>query len=241
VDLRKGIAINAVGLSNFGIARALAKGAWQRRTEPFMLSFMPISRSAEDRLAETAAYLSHLRDALPSFRAPLALQVNLSCPNTGEDLRELEEEAADILRILTRLEIPLLPKFNVLTAPETVARLHERVPIDGVCVSNTIPYGLLKEKIDWERMFGAVSPLAGLGGGGLSGAPLLPLVREWVAHARRIGLSLPINAGGGILHPAHVRQLFKAGADSVSVASVIMLRPWRLPSIIREAERHRFL
>ena len=176
--------------------------------------------------------------ALPHFKGPVALQVNLSCPNTGENLRELEHEAVEILHILGERRIALVPKFNVMTSPQTVKRISEEVEIDGVSISNTIPYGQLAEQLDFERLFGNVSPLSKLGGGGLSGKSLYPLVYSWLNNARDERLALPINAGGGIFYEHQVDELFSLGAQSLSIASVIMLRPWRVPSIIAAAYKH---
>ena len=80
-----------------------------------------------------------------------------------------------------------------------------------------------------------MSPLAHLGGGGLSGKPLLPIVAEWVLNARKLGIEKPINAGGGILSPDDVDVLKSAGASSVSVSSAAILRGWRVKKIIRRA------
>ncbi len=183
--------------------------------------------------------MEYLRAALSSFKGKVALQVNLSCPNTGENLRELEREAVEILRILGTLGIPLVPKFNVMTSPATVKRIAGEVEIDAVHISNSIPYGQLKKNIRWADMFGEVSPLQKLGGGGLSGGPLFPLLLDWVIRARdNEKLLLPINAGGGITRAAHVDRLFNAGADGTSIASVIMLRPWRVRAIINAAHQH---
>lgn len=237
----KGIAINAVGLSNFGIKDALTTLAWQKRTKHFMLSFMPIAKTKADRLQETRRYVTVLKYALPTFTTSIALQVNLSCPNTGEDLKELEAEAVEILSILDELQIPLVPKFNVLTTPETVMRIAHETRIDCVCVSNTLPYGKLEQDIAWEKMFGKVSPLKDQGGGGLSGAPLFPLVQDWLQRARRIGLTIPINAGGGIMHAWQVDELFMAGASSVSIGTVALLRPWRIADIVRTGQKWRAL
>ncbi len=233
-DPFKGIALNAVGLSNFGIAEALRTDKWQERQEPFFISFMPLSKTKEGRLIETRQYVSYLKGALPWFRGKVALQVNLSCPNTGENLKELENEAIEILKILTELGIPLVPKFNVLTSPSTVKRIAREVAIDAVCVSNTLPYGTLPQEVDWHKLFGDASPLAHLGGGGLSGKILFPLVLNWVKRARADGLELPINAGGGIMSKGQPTLLFAAGAQSVSIGTVIMLRPYRVPALIAE-------
>lgn len=238
-NISKGIALNAIALSNFGIEAALATGNWGDIEEPFMLSFMPTSKTYGEKIEETRKYVQILLQWIGSFKVKIALQVNLSCPNMGEDLKKLEDEAVAILELLDMLDIPLIPKFNVLTSPKTVARIAQETQIDAVCVSNTIPYGQMDGTINWTEQFGSQSPMKHLGGGGLSGAPLFPLVLEWVKHAKEVGLSIPINAGGGIMHPFQVNDLMDAGADSVSIGTVAMLRPWRVPSIVARANSYR--
>jgi phosphoribosylformimino-5-aminoimidazole carboxamide ribonucleotide (ProFAR) isomerase len=56
-----------------------------------------------------------------------------------------------------------------------------------------------------------------------------------VKEARSIGVTKHINAGGGVFSRADVRKLKRAGADSVSVGTVAMHRPWRLKGIVDEA------
>ena len=104
---------------------------------------------------------------------------------------------------------------------------------DAVCVSNTIPWGQLPEHIDWEDLFGtSESPLAHLGGGGLSGVPLLPLLVNWIKRARQVGLKKPLNAGGGILSKGNGDKVIDAGAESLFIGSVAFLRPWRVRGIV---------
>ena len=152
------------------------------------------------------------------------------------------EEVEEGLGITSSLGVPLIPKFNVLLPPERAVEIANNKYCDAICVSNTIPWGELPDKINWVRLFNrSKSPLARRFGenvkGGLSGKPLLPLVHEWVCKARDAGMYKPINAGGGILHPDDVEYLRAAGASSVFVGSVVMLRPWRVRSIIRRAHQ----
>jgi dihydroorotate dehydrogenase len=109
---RHGIALNSVGLSNPGCRALLADGRWQARTEPFMLSFMPIGKDRAERFKETQEFVEILSAELPKFKAPVALQVNLSCPNTEHAAASLEEHLC-LLDVLEKLGIPLVPKITV--------------------------------------------------------------------------------------------------------------------------------
>jgi len=240
VKLLRGVILNSVGLSGPGAYALFETGRWQKRTEPFFLSFMSVADSAEERYNEAAAFAIMLEIRRPWFAAPFGLQVNLSCPNAGHAPAEIAAEAESILGVFQQLRasgVPIVPKFNVLSSPDAVQRLQGLC--DAVCVSNTIPWGMLPERIRWSSLFPGSqifgSPLAHLGGGGLSGRPLLPLVAEWVREAKRAGLVVPVSAGGGILHPMDVDFLVNAGADSVFLGSIAMLRGWRLSRTIQRA------
>lgn len=234
VNFRKGVVLNAFSLTGPGFPALLATGRWQRLDRPFFLSFMAIEESAEGSRREVREFVRLLRAALPQFSAPVGLQINYSCPNVHH-----REELQDFWAQLDEykgLSIPLMVKLSITTPPDMAVSLARHPACDAICVSNTLPWGALQNQIDWNRLFGSSrSPLEHLGGGGLSGTPLLPLVADWVRRARSEGLTKPINAGGGIMRPRDVDVLVDAGASSVFVGSIAMLRGWRLQGTIRRA------
>jgi dihydroorotate dehydrogenase len=125
-------------------------------------------------------------------------------------------------------------KLNALVSPHLAAKLASHDVCDAIVCSNTIPWGQLPNQIDWERLFGTdTSPLASLGGGGLSGKPLLPIVEDWIRAARASGLRKPIVGGGGVLSSGDADRLIDAGASAIELGSVSILRPWRVAGIIR--------
>jgi len=236
VYFRKGMMLNAVGLSGPGAKALFETGRWQERISHFFISFMSVENTAEARLDELKKFVDLFANYLPRFLAPVGLQINYSCPNVGLNPNEITDEAKTGLSIASVLEIPLMPKFNILAPVKTIKEICEDFYCDAICISNTIPWGSLPGRINWKKLFGSdVSPLAEFGGGGLSGRPLLPLVVEWVAEARNIGIKKPINAGGGILCVEDVYALRKAGASSIFIGSVVNLRPWRVRKIIDRA------
>lgn len=173
--------------------------------------------------------------AKDSFSAPFGLQINLSCPNTGHDPHELIGESAKVLEIATSLGVPVMPKYSIASAPiQAIRELNNHSGCDAICVSNTLPFGW--QGVDWRSAWGnETSPLAKLGGGGLSGKTLRPLVCEWIARLRDAEFTKPINGGGGILCPEDVKHYHNAGASSVFLGSVAVLRPWRVKAIINQA------
>ncbi|MEK7643643.1 MAG: hypothetical protein AAB372_04330 [Patescibacteria group bacterium] len=236
-----GVVLNAVGLSGPGTRALLATNRWQARREPFFLSFSAIGQTPEDRIAEAITFAELITDERQNFRAPFGLQVNISCPNTPHSIQHVAEETESLLAALsTRLfDVPLVVKLSAITPIEIARDVASSSFCAGLCVSNTIPFGALPTYIPWERLFGsrAISPLMAYVGqpGGLSGAPLLPIVTNWVKRARDIGITKPINAGGGVLTIRGISRLRDAGASSCSIGSIAILRPWRVASLIRFA------
>ncbi len=235
VNWFKGVALNALGLPGPGFRALLDQGNWQRLQTPFFLSFMAIGASLSDNLNEVREFVRILKAELPRFSAPVGLQINFSCPNVLP--REHLANFNCHLDEYQTLGIPIMPKLSATTSIDVALAIGKHPSCDAICISNTIPWGELPDTIDWRGLFGVESPLKEYGGGGLSGAPLLSIVAEWVRDARRQGLTKPINAGGGILKPADVDVLLHAGASSVFVGSIAILRGWRLQRTINHANR----
>ncbi len=231
----RGAMLNAVGLSNPGLQALLDTGLWQKRDKPFFISVMSLAETPEKRFKELMRMVGILSKAKSNFSAPFGLQINLSCPNTGHDPCVLIGETAESLAISSELGVPLVPKFSIASAPiDAILELENNSYCDGICVSNTIPFGW--KKVDWEHIWGSTrSPLELLGGGGLSGAPLLPLVCEWITELRRRGFSKPINGGGGIMRSHDVQHYCNAGVNSVFIGTVAALRPWQVKRIVHTA------
>lgn len=234
----KKVILNSVGLSGPGAEPLFARGLWQKRTEPFLISFMATADTKEERLNEAKGFAKILARELPGFSAKIGLENNISCPNTSHDPSLLVGDAVDQLKVFADLDIPKVIKVNVLTPIEAIAEIAASGLCDAVTVSNTIPWGQLPEKINWQRIFGSTeSPLKHLGGGGLSGCPLLPIVAEWIYRVRESGIMIPIIGGGGILKKSDVDLLYHKGASAVMIGSVTMLRPWRVKGIIERSDQ----
>ncbi len=233
-----GMVLNSVGLSGPGANFLLRENRWQKLKEPFLISFMPTGAISRTRLEETKIFIDLLATHLPEFQAPIGLQLNLSCPNTGHNTTELVTEALLLLEIAARLGRPLDLKINALVKVELVKEIADSKLCDVITCSNTIPWGELTEEIDWVRLFGSTqSPLVDFGGGGLSGRPLLPIVTDRIRRFRDAGIAIKLKAGGGILEKGDVLKMKQAGADAVEIGSVAILRPWRVGPIIRLANQ----
>lgn len=234
----KQVVLNSVGLSGPGAEHLFARGLWQKRKEPFLISFMAVATTKEGRINEVEEFRKILSRELPNFSTRIGLELNISCPNVAHNPSDLVNDAMDQLQVFVGAGIPVVLKVNVLTPPKILAQIANSGMCDAITVSNTIPWGQLPERIDWKGIFGSLeSPLKHLGGGGLSGYPLLPIVADWISNVRKAGVSIPIIGGGGILKTADVSLLHKSGASGVMVGSVAILRPWRVAGIIKEANK----
>ncbi len=226
--------LNAISLSNPGLEALILTGWWQKIDKPFWLSVMPVADTGAGRIDEAKALAEIIARYKDGFKLPFGIQVNLSCPNTEHNPCELINESARIIDEFAHLNVPIMPKFSIATAPIRAIMELNDTHCDAICVSNTLPFGW--EKLDWQKVWGSkVSPLEKYGGGGLSGKILKPLVCEWIERLRQAGFKKPINGGGGIMSPADVLDYHLAGASSVFIGSVVALRPWQVKPIITQA------
>lgn len=234
VYFRKKMVLNAVGLSGPGAKELLEDGRWQERDQPFFLSFMSVAKTADERLEELRLFVQLLQRRHFRFKAKIGLQINFSCPNVAVHQNDLVKEVKESLFVARALDVPLMPKFNLLLTVHQAKEIADDPNCDALCLFNTIPWRG-HPGIDWDGLFGVQeSPLAEFGGGGLSGEPLMPLVRKWLGAAK-LHIAKPINVGGGISHERDVDALHERGAASIFIGSVAMYRSWRVQSIIRRA------
>src|SRR5680860_159424 len=234
----KGVILNAVGLSGPGAEILFKKGLWQKINKPFFISFMAVGNTAKERLKEAKKFVDLMRIYLPGFKAPVGIQVNLSCPNTEHLTSELSQESINILKVFSILNIPVDLKINTLFSIKLLKEIEKKKLCDVITISNTIPYGTYKYDINWKKLLNSKkSPLLKYGGGGLSGKEILPIVINRIKKVRESGITMPIKGSGGIMSERDVELMkFVAGVNGVEFATAAMIRPWRVKRIILKAE-----
>jgi dihydroorotate dehydrogenase (NAD+) catalytic subunit len=235
VSWAKGAVLNSVGLSGPGAEALFKAGRWQKREKPFFVSFMSVEQAPGRRLEELEEFVHLFRRFLPEFKAKVGLEINFSCPNVGVSHSNLTREVAEAVGLAAKLEVPVVPNLSPDVPVDVGVSLVES-GCDAISVSNTVKFGNVPDKIDWKGLWGDESPLKDLGGGGVSGAPLLPLVLDWGRSVLERSLPIPLVLGGGILSAQDVEDVVMAGADAVKLGTVGMLRPWRVRGIVRRAE-----
>ncbi|MFA5024455.1 MAG: hypothetical protein WC523_05900 [Patescibacteria group bacterium] len=234
----KGIALNAVGLSGPGAIALFATNIWQNRTEPFFISFMAVGKTKKDRLEETKKFVVLFQKELPKFQAPVGIQVNMSCPNTGHRTDDLAPETFETLQLFAALGIPVDLKVNTLFDIALLKEIEESGLCDIITVSNTVPYGTYNNDINWRRLLGrSTSPLEKYGGGGLSGKVIFPIVIQRIRRMRREGIKMPIKGSGGIMSRREVELMWAAGVNAIEFATVSMIRPWQIKKIVDRADK----
>lgn len=200
----RGIALNAVGLSSPGAGILFEMGEWQIIVHPFGISHMSVLPTFEQRLAETVGYARLLKKHLPDFSAPIWLEENLSCPNTGHEVYSLSDERLYHLEAIAKesLGIPVFAKLSPEDSVSEMLRIARSGFCHGISLINTVKFGRLPEEIPWKKLFGTdnpdKSPLAKYGGGGLSGWILGDLLCRRIEEFRQEEPDFPIMAGGGI-------------------------------------------
>lgn len=237
VDPFSGHVVNGVGLSGPGARFLLAQHRWQRRTEPFVLSWAAVGITRDEREGEITGLTNQTRQYRSTFQAPFAVQLNAGCPNTGRPDELTVAEIGDWLQIASGLNVPLIVNTSVAMPVETLLQIAALPYCEALWIANTIPWG--HPDIDWQRLFGSIiSPLTRRElpvPGGLSGPACLPLALERVCACKKAGMTLPIIAGNGIQSVADAERVFAAGADGIALGIVGLLRPWRLSRIVSYA------
>lgn len=229
-----GIVLNAVGLSGPGASDLLARGKWQKISDaPWNLSFMSVLSTSSDRLEELREFVKLLAPLIHQFNAPCGLEMNFSCPNAGLDPSSLINEVGQALDIAALLDIALQCKFNALAPVRAVCEICQHIRCAAVVIGNTIPWGKFSEHINWKSLFGSdISPLAHLGGGGLSGPPLCGIHCQWIREAQDCGISKPIWGCGGIDSFRAIEEYRRAGVCGIQIGTTFLTRPWRTKNLI---------
>ncbi|MCK5319859.1 hypothetical protein KAJ61_00535 [Candidatus Parcubacteria bacterium] len=208
-----------------------------------MISFMSLGETLEEKLKEAELFVELLELHKSEFKAPFGVQVNVSCPNIKHFTKGMTNDSPAILEKFQPLNIPVDLKIGVADAIVVGIDFIKEIEASRLCdcltCSNTIPWGKIPDQIDWKKLFGSnVSPLKHLGGGGLSGKPLKPIVLNWLKEVRQAGINMPIKAGGGILNSRDAIDFMNADASALEIGCASILRPWRVRDIIQTVNNY---
>ena len=223
--------LNSIGLQGPGIDRFIEHDlAWL--SERGARTIVSIAGGTVDEYAKLAA---RLRIA----RGICAIEVNISCPNV-EDRGQVfacdPTAAANVIQAVKRHSEPRMPIFAKLSPDVTdivsIAGSVVRAGATGVSVINT----LLGMVINTDTMR---PHLAGITGG-LSGPAMRPVAVRCVWQIRQAYPDLPIIGMGGIRTGLDALEFILAGANAVSVGTVVFHDPSAPVRIHDELQRALF-
>jgi dihydroorotate dehydrogenase len=212
--------LNAYGLTNDGVEKIAPKiGAACREGSQVIPNFWPeFGKGAEIAARETleavVLYRQHLGQAF------WALELNFSCPNVPEDIACHLADGLDCVRALKAAhpDLFLIAKLSI-RHPYEFAQELERAGAGALNAVNTIPYELVFPPDRYPP-----SPLAEVGGGGVSGGPALAQAFQYNQGLRPL-LRLPLIMGCGVTSAFDVQRYLDLGADAVSICTLALRRP----------------
>ena len=217
--------LNAYGLTNNGVkANAAAIASAQSRSFNVIPSFYPqfIKGRAEainDTLFACGVYNNFLEDFW-------ALEINFSCPNSREKIRENMKEGVALVKAVKQAfpRLCLIAKISFVHPYKFAQKLVD-AGVDVIHAINTIPYGLIYPDT------GCASPLAHVGGGGVSGSPIRDKAITYNQGLRKV-LKSRLIMGGGIMSVDDAARFIDIDADVISLCTVARLNPEEAEKII---------
>jgi dihydroorotate dehydrogenase len=226
---------NSMGLNNPGIETVASEvdkalGKCHRRKLALGISVAD-TPGIEEASAKIADVLATFRRA---YRAADYIELNVSCPNTGENRLDTQEAfLIDMLREVMEARKALAPRKAVFVklSPDLSARALDAnlqiisdAGVTGLVLFNTFP-GDKARYLRMQTQEAEIKPVTAEGGkGGLSGRILYKNTLPAVQYIRRQLPKLAIFACGGVDHGAKVLDLIEAGADAVQCYTVIAYR-----------------
>ncbi len=220
--------LNAYGLTNAG-ARAGARSLKVSLEAGFRVIpnlYPEFIKGTETAIADTLAAAALFQELLgPLF---WALELNFSCPNSAEEIRTNMAQGLDCVRAV-KARFPALVLIVKLSIchPFEFAQELEKSGAGALHAVNTIPYDIV-----FPPGLNPPSPLAAVGGGGVSGGPAFAAAYEY-NRALRPKVRLPLIMGCGVSGPDDVRRYLDLGADAVSLCTLALRRPAEAERIIR--------
>ncbi len=208
--------LNAVGLTNPGI------DWWCREIGPTVNS---AKRPLVGSILGEVWDLVRMAKMLNEFDL-VGLEINASCPNTKEDILTNTSkviESCEIVRKISRF--PIILKLSVVHDVKAIVPKVEGI-VEALAI-NSVP---------WSIAFpNRKSPLAHLGGGGVSGKIAQPFTWRLVDTLAKL-THLPV-IGPSVWDYGDIETLRIIGASAIGFGSIFLRYPWRPTAYIRRDGR----
>ena len=227
---------NSMGLNNDGVEKISArveKQIGEARKNNFAVG---ISVAETPGIAEEERLQDLLETFSIAYKTADYLEVNVSCPNTGED--RLDLDTAFMAQAFSSIEnsrktSPCRKAVYAKLSPDLTDRqllslldLLSQSGVNGVILGNTYP----SEKLSYYL------PVLNDKGtsGGISGRPIYENTFRKTSLAKKHFPNLSVVACGGIDHGFKIRDLLNEGADFVQIYSVFAFRWMAGQKMMRE-------
>ncbi len=207
--------VNAVGLQGRGVAHWVAE------------DLPPLhARGARVIASLWGHQVDDYRKGAELLRAGVdrivAVEVNLSCPNTAAGGAMFATHAGDTKAVVeavgsVELGVPLLAKLTATPDIAEIAGVAADAGAAAVTVINTVRALL----VDPE----ARRPVLGSPGGGLSGPAIKPIALRAVHDVHSAHPALPIVGTGGVSSGLDAVEMLLAGASAVGVGTATFAEP----------------
>ncbi|MDI6812188.1 MAG: hypothetical protein QME75_13530 [Deltaproteobacteria bacterium] len=219
--------LNAYGLTNKGVEAAAPriKKACEAGLNVIPNLYPEFAKGTETAVRETLEAAGIYQKALGADF--WALELNFSCPNSEEEIRENAAQALTCSRAV-RQQFPdlyLIAKISICH-PYEFARQLESLGVNAIHAVNTIPYDLVFPQ-------GPPSPLAAVNGGGVSGGPAFAQAYRYNAGLRKF-VKLFLIMGCGVTCLEDAKKYRDVGADAVSICTLALRNPREAERIVRE-------
>jgi len=223
VRLIPGGSINKVGLTNPGIEW------WCREVGP-KLDFQKFPTAGsifgdEKELVEMAEMLNRFD--------LVALEVNVSCPNTGHAIEQAEMVVNSVKAVKHASRHPIIVKVsadqNYLAIARGLVGIAEAVSLNSVPWRTVFPNGEQTPLTKLEKKVGG-------GGGGVSGKPAQKHNWAAVESLAKQG-SLPV-IGPSIMEFEDMEKLKRLGAKAIGFGAIHLRTPWKPTSFIKREIRN---
>lgn len=217
VRLLPGGVVNAIGLTNPGIEW------WCRTVGPRVARFS--YRVIGSIYSESPTECAEMVAMLQPFGLA-AIELNLSCPNAASHRVETAVQVMQMLEAARRVTtLPLIAKLSVTHDYCAIAQAAHGL-IDAIAI-NSVPWSVIYP----DRP----SPMAHVGGGGVSGRAAQSHTWPMVA---RLAAASPIPViGPSVWEYTDIARLRALGARAISFGSIFLRYPWRPTAFVRRDSR----
>ncbi len=218
--------LNAYGLTNEGAEMEIPKiiGSMAKGNKVILNIYLDFSEGMEVALQRAKKVLTDMHTNV-FVSGHYAAEFNFSCPNDKKDIVKNVQGAIYICRKIRKLfpGLTIIAKISYVH-PYELAEELEKAGVDIIHAINTIP---------WKIVYpDKISPLANVGGGGVSGGPAKDLSLKYNRELRK-RIKIPIIMGCGVTSLDDVEKFDDIGANSVSMCTIVRRNPEEAMRIIR--------